>query len=80
MKKILIYFYLLVFCFQVSATSPETMEPTYWIKLFIDRGDIKAHSDLVFEKPIVYNNDRNYINKIFLPKAEGSFPLVIVVL
>lgn len=78
MKKILIYFYLLVFCFQVSATSPETMEPTYWIKLFIDRGDIKAHSDLVFEKPIVYNNDRNYINKIFLPKAEGSFPLVVV--
>ena len=47
MKKILTYFYLLFFCSQVSATSPETMSPSYWIKLFIDRGDIKAHSDLV---------------------------------
>ena len=78
MKKILTYFYLLFFCSQVGATSPGTMSPSFWVKFFIDRGDIKAHSDLVFEKPIVYNNDRNYINKIFLPKAEGSFPLIVV--
>ena len=78
MKKILTYFYLLFFCCQVGGTSPATMSPSFWIKFFIDRGDIKAHSDLVFEKPIVYNNDRNYINKIFLPKAEGSFPLIVV--
>jgi len=84
MKIILAIFFLFFFYLKSSATEVkiEDMSPSYWENsTFIPApaDQIKAHKDLVFEKPIVYNNDARWVNQIFLPNDKpGPFPVIVI--
>ncbi len=84
MKIILAIFFLFFFNLKSSATEVkiEDMSPSYWEKstwIPAPADQIKAHKDLVFEKPIVYNNDARWVNQIFLPNDKpGPFPVIVI--
>ena len=79
MKKLLIIFFILFYSLNLKAVSVDVMSPSYWSTVFSPDRDIKEHADLVFEKPIVYNNDSRWINQIFLPNNKpGPFPVVVI--
>lgn len=84
MKIILAIFFLFFFNFKSSATEVkiEDMSPSYWEKstsIPAPADQIKAHKDLVFEKPVVYNNDARWVNQIFLPNDKpGLFPVIVI--
>jgi dienelactone hydrolase len=84
MKIILAIFFLFFFNLKSSATEVkiEDMSPSYWEKstwIPAPADQIKAHKDLVFEKPVIYNNDARWVNQIFLPNDKpGPFPVIVI--
>jgi dienelactone hydrolase len=77
MKKLIINLCLLLVSTQTFALSSADVPSSYWEKFFIER-DLKEHSDLTFTPPTVYNNNFDYVNKIFVPNGSGPFPVVVV--
>jgi len=84
MKIILAIFFLFFFNLKSSATEVKIEDMSFsnwWNTPWIPRPDnqIKAHKDLVFEKPVVYNNDLRWVNQIFLPNDKpGPFPVIVI--
>ena len=79
MKKLLLIFLILFYSSKLQAVSADVMSPLYWSTVFSPEKDIKEHVDLVFDKPVVYNNDSRWINQIFLPNDKpGPFPVVVI--
>jgi len=79
MKKLLLIFLILFYSSKLQAVSADVMSPLYWSTVFSPEKDIKEHADLVFDKPVVYNNDSRRINQIFLPNDKpGPFPVVVI--
>jgi dienelactone hydrolase len=60
-----------------SAPVPADANPQNWERFFLDR-DLKEHSDLTFDPPVLYESNFNWQNKVFLPKGPGPFPLIVI--
>ena len=79
MKKIFFIIFILFITSRVQAVNVNAMTPLYWSTAFSPENDIKEHADLVFSKPIVYNNDTRWVNQIFLPNDKpGQFPVIVI--
>jgi dienelactone hydrolase len=78
-KKIFFIIFILFITSRVHAVNVNAMTPLYWSTAFSPENDIKEHADLVFSKPIVYNNDTRWVNQIFLPNDKpGQFPVIVI--
>ena len=62
---IIFSFYLFFFKAQAQTVDISTATPDYWATFWSLENDIKEHSDLNFEKPVIYNNDSRWVNQIF---------------
>ncbi|GBL33695.1 hypothetical protein EMGBS14_03650 [Candidatus Pelagibacterales bacterium] len=61
------------------------MQPGLWgwyFFIYNNGQDLKGQPDIdfeKFEKPIIYNNDSKWINRVFLPNGTGPFPIVVII-
>lgn len=86
MKIILIFFFLLFSSSKVFAkTVFSDMQPGLWgwyFFIYNNGQDLKGQPDIdfeKFEKPIIFNNDSKWINRVFLPNGTGPFPIVVII-